>query len=346
MRSVGVRRLLVIGLVIILACLNLCAMAEDNGGITNGSGEIITETTDDVDFTKIREEIDESWASTVTTFALMSVAAFVVITVGGIVLLRKQKHKYEIVISSLRRQMTGIKSEADAKIRAEKAMNDAHIYSIKQNNARDLKGAMLSNEKTIRELKETIETLQKGVDLYREQYRRATVLHPNLEEEINRMLVRENEERNIERAKAFDVAAGEFDGRSATRHMVDSLKKTLNMYTMLSPAQKNLVKADVNRIKRMLEEAITFEKKYEQEKVKEQQMQSAKEASEQIQRMIGGMKVGIATDYDRLVRAKKIYDRLDNESAKFVNQPLLDRLTRLLCEAKRDKFGAFYPRNI
>ena len=96
----------------------------------------------------------------------------------------------------------------------------------------------------------------------------------------------------------------------------------------------------------MLEEAITFEKKYEQEKVKEQQMQSAKEASEQIQRMIGGMKVGIATDYDRLVRAKKIYDRLDNESAKFVNQPLLDRLTRLLCEAKRDKFGAFYPRNI
>ena len=80
MRSVGVLRLLVIGLVIILACLNLCAMAENNGGITNGSGEIITVTTDDVDFTKIREEIDESWASTVTTFALMSVAAFVLIT--------------------------------------------------------------------------------------------------------------------------------------------------------------------------------------------------------------------------------------------------------------------------
>lgn len=346
MRSGEVRRFLIIGLMIILVSLNLCAMAEDNGGITNGSGEIITETTDDVDVAKIREEIDESWASTLTAFVMMSVAAFVVIMVGGIVLHRKQKHKYETVISSLRGQMTGIRREADAKIRAERAMNDAHIYSIKQNNAREMNGARLANEKTIRKSQETIETLQKGVELYREQYRRATVLHPNLEEEINRMLVRENEERNIERAKAFDVAAGEFDGRSATRYMVDSLKKTLDMYAMLSPAQKNLVKADVNRIKRMLEEAIAFEKKYEQEKVKEQQMQSAKEASEQIQRMIGGMKVGIATDYDRLVRAKKIYDRLDNESAKFVNQPLLDRLTRLLCEAERDKFGAFYPRNM
>ena len=346
MRSGGVRRFLIIGLVLILACLNLCAMAEDNGGVTNGSGEIITETTEDVDVARIREEIDESWASTITTFALISAAAFVVITVGGMVLLRKQKCKYETVISSLRRQMTGIRSEADAKIRAERAMNDAHIYSIKQNNARDLKGAMLSNEKTIRELKETIETLQKGVDLYREQYRRATVLHPNLEEEINRMLVRENEERNIERAKAFDVAASEFDGRSATRQMVEDLKKTMEMYTLLSPSQKSLVKADVNRIKRMLEEAIAFRKKYEEEKVKESQMQSAKYVEEQIQMIIGDIKVAIATDYDRLLLAQKLYNRLDRETAKFVNKSLLDRLSKLLYEAKADKYREFVPRNV
>lgn len=339
-----VRRFLIIGLVIILTCLNLCAMAEGDGKFTNRSDEI--SVTDNVDIEKIREEIDDSWAETLTTFVLMSLAVFFIITVGGIVLLRKRKNKYEAIIRSLKKQMTETKSRAEAIVKAERAMNEAYVYSVRQDNVKNMKGAMINTEKTISELKETIETLQKGVDLYREQYRRATILHPNLEEEINRMIVRENEKRDIERAKAFDVAAGEFDGRSATRYMVDSLKKTLNMYATLSPAQKNLVKADVNRIKRMLEEAIAFEKKYQQEKAKEQHMQSAKVASEKIQRMIGGIKVGIATDYERLKRAKEIYDNLDDESADFVNQALLDRLIRLLYEAKVDKYREFVPHNV
>ena len=250
------------------------------------------------------------------------------------------------MINCLKKRMLSMKGEADSKLQSERAVNDANLYGIRQSNERKLNSINLSHRKEIQALEENIESLEIGLKLYREQYERAVRLYPSLEEEINRMVVKENEERDLERARAFDVAASEFDGRSATRQMVEDLKKTLEMYTLLSPSQKSLVKADVTRIKRMLEEAIAFRKKYEEEKEKESQMQSARHVDEQIQMIIGDIKVAIATDYDRLLLAQKLYNRLDRETAKFVNKSLLDRLSKLLYEAKADKYREFVPRNV
>ena len=235
--------------------------------------------------------------------------------------------------------MSEIRSEADARIRAERIRNNASISSLRRRSARELDEFKVKNENEVKELKETVASLQNGLELYREQYRRAVVLHPNLTEEINRMIIKENEERDIKSAREFDNVASDFDGRSATRHMVDELKKTLDMYANLSPAQKSLVKANVNRLRQMLDEAIAFEKKYEQEKENEQRKQSAKTAETKIQSIMGDIKVGIATDYAKLSYAKRIYDELDHETAKFVDQALIDKLIRLFYEAKKDRYG-------
>ena len=137
------------------------------------------------------------------------------------------------------KRMFSMKGEADAKLQSERAVNDANLYGIRQSNERKLNSINLSHRKEIQALEENIESLEIGLKLYREQYERAVRLYPSLEEEINRMVVKENEERDLERARAFDVAASEFDGRSATRQMVEDLKKTLEMYTLLSPSQKS-----------------------------------------------------------------------------------------------------------
>lgn len=283
---------------------------------------------------------------TVSTFAVIAIALFVAMFKVGLILYHNQKNKYEAVISGLKKRMLTMKSESDAKLQSERAVNDANLYGIRQSNERKLKSVISNYEREIQELKDNVKSLEKGLGLYKQQYERATALHPSLEEEINQMIAKENEERDLERARAFDAAASEFDGRSATRQMVEDLKKTMDIYMLLSPSQKSLVKADVNRIKRMLEEAIAFRKKYEEEKVKESQMQSAKHVEEQIQMIIGDIKVAIATDYDRLLLAQKLYNELDCETAKFVDKSLLDRLTKLLYEAKADKYRDFAPCNI
>ena len=348
MRNGKLRKFLAIGLVVVFFLFGVNAIAEESGLAEFESGETVAKltTSDSVDIDEIRKEIDESWASTITTFTMGGIAVFVVIIVAGLMLHRKQRRKYEAVISGLKKRMFSMKGEAEAKLQSERALNNAERYSIRESNERKLNSINLSHRKEIQALEENIESLEIGLKLYREQYERAVRLYPSLEEEINRMVVKENEERDLERARAFDVAASEFDGRSATRQMVEDLKKTLEMYTLLSPSQKSLVKADVTRIKRMLEEAIAFRKKYEEEKEKESQMQSARHVDEQIQMIIGDIKVAIATDYDRLLLAQKLYNRLDRETAKFVNKSLLDRLSKLLYEAKADKYREFVPRNV
>ena len=339
------RMALMIGLVMILVC-NIIAIAEKSRFDPVDSTIVELPTEEEIEIEQIRKQIDESWSTTLTTFITIAILVLILVSTTSVLLIRKQKHKYDSQINFLRRRMSEIKNEADARIRTERNRNDTYVSNLRRRNALDMDGYKVKNEREVRELKDMVESLQNGLNLYREQYRRTAILHPNLAEEINRMIIKENEERDIKSAKEFDTAASEFDGRSATRHMVDSLKKTLDMYANLSPAQKGLIKADVKRLKQMLDEAIASEKKYEQEKEKEQRMQSAKLAESQIQRLMGDIKVGIATDYDRLAYAKKIYDKLDCETAKFVNQALIDKLIRLLCEAKKDRYGVYYPRNI
>ncbi len=336
------RMALMIGLVMILVWSSIVAIAEKSR-FDPVNPYIVESTTEEK--AEI-EQISEGESTTLTIFVILAIISLILLGTTGVVLLRKQKHKYDIQINFLRKRMSEIKSEADARIKAEHNRSEMRMGNLQRRNAREMDGLKVKSKKEISELKETADSLQNGLDLYREQYRRAVVLHPNLNEEINRMIIKENEERDIKIAKEFDVAAGDFYGRSATRYMVDELKKTLEMYADLSTAQKSLVKADVNRIRQMLDEAIAFEKKYEQEKENEQRMQSAKQVETKIQSLIGIINVGIATDYGQLLYAKRIYDELDRETAKFVNQALIDKLIRLLDESKKDRYGVYYPRSI
>ena len=335
------RMALMIGLVMILVWSSIVAIAEKNRfePVNPYAVELSTEEESEIEIEQIKKEVNESWLSTLTTFATLEIILLILAGITSIILLRKQKNKFVSQIDFLKKRMSEIRSEADARIRAERIRNNASISSLRRRSARELDEFKVKNENEVKELKETVASLQNGLELYREQYRRAVVLHPNLTEEINRMIIKENEERDIKSAREFDNVASDFDGRSATRHMVDELKKTLDMYANLSPAQKSLVKANVNRLRQMLDEAIAFEKKYEQEKENEQRKQSAKTAETKIQSIMGDIKVGIATDYAKLSYAKRIYDELDHETAKFVDQALIDKLIRLFYEAKKDRYG-------
>lgn len=254
MRDGKVRKILcACFIVFLMAVAFTCALAETAGG-SEVEGVL-----------EVSNVMDESWASTLTTFVLFAALVVVTLLITGFVLYRKQKNKYEDMIACLNTQMSNIKKGADAKLKVERDRYKGYCDSIKYTSERNLEKMRAIDARKICELKENIESLQVGLDLYREQYRRALVLHPSLEDEINHMIANEKREHDIECARAFDEAASEFDGRSATRQMFEDLKKTMELYNRLTPAQKTLVCGDVKRIKQMLEESTAFKKKYEQE---------------------------------------------------------------------------------
>lgn len=242
---------------VFLAVLMVLMMLASFAFAESSSAEKITEV--------VSNTVDESWASTLATFALIFTLIVVTLIITSLVLYRKQKNKYEDKIAYLNTQMSNFKKGADARLKVERDRYKGYCDSIRYTSERNLEKMRSIDARKICELKKNIESLQVGLDLYREQYRRAIVLHPNLENEINIMIINEKKEHDVECAKAFDKAAREFEGRSATRQMYDDLRKTMNMYMMLTGEQKKLVTADVKRIKKMLEESTTFKRKYEQE---------------------------------------------------------------------------------
>ena len=183
MRNGKLRKFLAIGLVVVFFLFGVNAIAEESGLAEFESGETVAKltTSDSVDIDEIRKEIDESWASTITTFTMVGIAVFVVIIVAGLMLYRKQRRKYGNVINGLKKRMFSMKGEADAKLQSERAVNDANLYGIRQSNERKLNLINLSHRKEVQALEENIESLEIGLKLYREQYERAVRLYPSLE---------------------------------------------------------------------------------------------------------------------------------------------------------------------
>ena len=86
MRNGKLRKFLAIGLVVVFFLFGMNAIAEGGGLAEFESGETVAKltTSDSVDIDKIRKEIDESWASTITTFTMGGIAVVVVVIVAGL----------------------------------------------------------------------------------------------------------------------------------------------------------------------------------------------------------------------------------------------------------------------
>ena len=95
MRNGKLRKFLALGLVVVFFLFGVNAIAEGGGLAEFESGEMVAEltTSDSADIDEIRKEIDESWASTISTFTMGGIAVFVVIIVAGLMLHRKQRRK-------------------------------------------------------------------------------------------------------------------------------------------------------------------------------------------------------------------------------------------------------------
>lgn len=160
-------------------------------------------------------------------------------------------------------------SECMKKMTDMKIRNSEEVSTIMAENISRSKKAEEQHKSELKKLNDTIESLQKGLDLYKEQYRRALVLHPGLDNEIDKMIKEEVIMADIDKANEFDTAAGRFDGVSANRYIVEELEQVIIMYNKLTSAQKHYVVSDIQKIYNLYSASFNLQKKYLKKKEEE-----------------------------------------------------------------------------
>lgn len=114
----------------------------------------------------------------------------------------------------------------------------------------------------IKKLQEYNNSLQNGLDMYKEQQRRALILHPDLENEIDRMIKEEIIRADIEKAKEFDELANNVAYKTASRYIADELKDVLTKYNELTDNQKGYIASNIEQIYSLYEASSRLQNMY------------------------------------------------------------------------------------
>lgn len=142
----------------------------------------------------------------------------------------------------------------------------------------------------------------------------------------------QKDKRDRESAKrAYDnmmPAYGEAKRYGATYKLYDSLKATFRIYTNLSEDEKRFFpdKGMINELRSMLSEA----------EADSNDKAAARNWESEVERVINYMSRGSEDDVDKLERLVRRYNSLNMRQQKHVNSSLIDKLKRLLREAKDD----------
>lgn len=192
-------------------------------------------------------------------------------------------------------------------------------------------------ESKIKELQEHNESLQNGLDMYKEQQRRALILHPDLETEIDRMIKEEIIRNDIEKANEFDKIADEVIHKSASRYIVDELREVFDAYNKLTNNQKGYVVTDIEKLSYLYKASLGFYNAYLQRQEEEKNKQIAINTYNQISTIVANITFGTRHNLQQLNVAMRLYKTLSDNAKQYFDNSIMKKVEELMEQAKFDQ---------
>lgn len=174
-------------------------------------------------------------------------------------------------VRKLRLELVKKESRLGVALKNEKSQNLKTYNSLVNGHESELRKITEQFKSEVKKLQEYNTSLQSGLDMYKEQHRRALILHPDLENEIDRMIKEEIIRSDIAKANEFDELASKFVSRSASRYIVEELEKVFCVYNNLTDSQKHYVMADVQKLSALYEASFKLQSEYLRRKEEQEQ---------------------------------------------------------------------------
>lgn len=168
-------------------------------------------------------------------------------------------------------------------------------------------------------------------------YNKSVKLKKEYEKKMEEERIRQRIEENRKSAnRAFQSITTIISSISiGTSDNLKDLKKAKEIYTQLNSEARGYFDSSVlNKVDKLTREAqADYDRKQEIERNKK----IAATAVASITAIIAYISYGRARDLKKLKEAKKVYENLNSESQKYVDSSVIEKLNRLIREAKRDK---------
>lgn len=179
--------------------------------------------------------------------------------------------------------------------------------------------------------------LKESYNQLEDRYRRAGILHPNLDKDVSDMIEEELLQKDLAIAKEMDSVIQKVISLKASKDLVSKLSEIRNSYSRLNASQKSFVKSDISKLEDLYNDSLKLKKDYDKKIEEEKNKKSAKNAEESIKSIISGISTGKEKNLKDLKKAKSIYDALSLGAVAYFDTKLIKKVNLLYKEAKKDK---------
>lgn len=242
-----------------------------------------------------------------------------------VILIRKKIKERKNKINKLEAKIANM-SLSECKLKGNHALEIADLNKTIE--ALSLKNSNL--ETSLKESESKLSTLN-------DRYERIIKLYPDADNKVDAMIEEELIQKDKEAASSIDKLISSVINLSPNKDIVNKLDTTLSSYYSLTSNQKEYVKSDLQKLRKLYDVSLKLKQDYDMELLIERRKKNASTISSEILSIISLVGIANASDLSRLKRAKKLYTDLDHETQKFVDNSIIHKLDDLISDAKRDK---------
>lgn len=179
--------------------------------------------------------------------------------------------------------------------------------------------------------------LQESYKTLQDRYRRVQLLYPSADSKVSNMIEEEIRQKDISTANQADSIIQPLLSLTANKNIVSDISKALKAYSQLTPKQQSYVKSDINKLMQLYEESYILKEQHDQKIAEEKNKKLASDALSSISDIISYINRGNSDNFNKLKRAKSIYEDLPYEAQKYFDISISSKLDNLYRQAQRDK---------
>lgn len=283
-----------------------------NHMITSITEEIATQTTVQPPAEEVEKEpIVIDWG--VVIFIVL--AAIIAILFG---ILWVNAHKTEHDLVETRAKNLKLLEE----LKTAKSLKDEEVSRIRSSADEQITSLM----KSLREEKEENENLSKQIQHLQDRKQRANRLVPDLEKKIDDAIAEEIRQRDMAAASQVDANIKEVKNLPASVENWNKFFYVITLWNDLTETQREYMNEDIGTIRGLCDQSKDLLNR-----------KSASDALAVVIGLIGGITIAKEMHICNLEKAYQIYDRLKPDVKRYFDQNELDKLSRLLDSAKKDR---------
>ena len=170
-----------------------------------------------------------------------------------------------------------------------------------------------------------------------DRYRRVQILYPKADSDVSEMIAEEIRQKDMALAAEVDSCIQKLLPLSPNKDLVPDLKAAKSSYQNLSKTQQSYVTSDISNLNHLYDESQKLKIEYDKMMEEQKNKKLAVAAAASITGIIAYISIGKAKDLKALKQAQSIYNNLDSGAKPYFDKSIIDKLNRLLSNAKHDK---------